>query len=959
MSQIEKLNLNINDDASNDYSEIIAQPNPPVFKPSGVDIRKDEAFRRLYALEYKKRHDEPMTEQEVAELKELYDASKEYRKFKDARTAYFEAHPDMLEKGTEGAWLRFVEESSNDGRNPHMVALFLRWLNSGMDEDEMVDEAYRRYCEEWPDNIDDDALEQLDRAAYKARDIYSGDAQFRGENHARKCRAVKQAEIDKAKAKHNPSEVLAAIEQIPEDKRLHYKDPNIKYNDESTETLARFMSDVLRAIHGQNAYVFLGKKWQSRHDDSSWYYIAQPAKTPSEDSLISNLTRMLYKAEQQNDWPEFFCNCNFQKPQAHGTRIVGDCEKPVGHRKAEFASRIVSFTVECDSFLSTGEKPETQEEKAASKDEQHRLIQWIHAELGLYPVMVVDSGNKSIQATYLLDTAGMEKEKAKNAYNYLGKLFSVLGADPAVFSVPHVYRAPQMYRWLNNEPIEVIQACLHFDPQAERYSLPDVVGRLERVLGIASQTEMGCVFDSNLALEELMENGVSVGFDSSLLETYVNDPKDYLGTHGHCSTNTLSGAIFNHYKQQGVKLARHEADTVADNLKDMYYKKRTLPIEMQRQMSRCWIAEEMRKYLDGVEPATDDIIEEWYDLIGVKKEDNHGRLTLYMTATNIVAAAFAGEAELNFKAYGQLCCPIVLGASGIGKTSYVLTLIPDEWALLDGSYNSGRAFDMYEAQKYLVAEYSEANEFFGKEGEALKRKLTSKHLEGRQLYERQRTEELRHTFFVMTSNSKELTFEDSGERRYGIVDLHHLTQELVVWRRGHIRALYDEFRQSGKGARILKRALLDVQQRGHSALAWDGEDAKYHDAVLASHTLLASDLQPIIDLFDWGAPICTDIVYRFSDLTSMAKIHSNSRILIRHLQDYLKRSFPEEQCVIKSGSNTFYRLPPLLKKSDGCNNGYYGDKYGIETHALETNSTQEATKLLGNNNQNKDGSQSL
>ena len=141
MSQIEKLNLNINDDASNDYSEIIAQPNPPVFKPSGVDIRKDEAFRRLYALEYKKRHDEPMTEQEVAELKELYDASKEYRKFKDARTAYFEAHPDMLEKGTEGAWLRFVEESSNDGRNPHMVALFLRWLNSGMDEDEMVDEA--------------------------------------------------------------------------------------------------------------------------------------------------------------------------------------------------------------------------------------------------------------------------------------------------------------------------------------------------------------------------------------------------------------------------------------------------------------------------------------------------------------------------------------------------------------------------------------------------------------------------------------------------------------------------------------------------------------------------------------------------------------------------------------------------------------------------------------------------
>ena len=954
MPKIETLNLNINDEASNDYSEIIAQPNPPVFKPSGLDIRKGDAIRRLRTLDVKKRRNEPMTEQEMAEQKELHEASREYREFKAARSAYFEAHPDKLEKSIEGTWLKFVEESSTDGRNPHMVSLFLRWLNSGMEDEEMVDEAYKRYCEEWPDNIDDDAYEQLERAAYKAREIYLDDESSQRNDHKLKSRAVKQAEIDKAKAKHSPSEVLEAIDQIPEDRRLRYKDPNIEYDDDSTETLARFMSDVLRIIHGPNAHVFLGHLWQSGHDDGCWYYTGMPAKSTAEDSLVSKMTNMLYKAEKQYDWPEFFCNCNFQQPQDHGTEIVGGCEKPVKHRKAKFTSRLVSFTVECDKFLSTGETPQTQEEKAAAKDEQHRLIQWIHAELDLYPVMVVDSGNKSIQATYLLDTAGMEKEKVKNAYNYRGKLFTVLGADPALFSVPHVYRAPQMYRSFNDEEGYVCQLCLHFDPQAPRYSLLDVVGRLERMLGITSQTEMGDVFDSNLALEELMAKGVSVGFDSSLLETYVNDPQDYLGTHGRCSTNTLGGAIFNLYKRLGFKLARHEADTVAEYLKEMSYTRRTLPVEMQRQMSRCWIAEEIRKYLDGVEPATDDILEEWYDLVGVKKEDIHGRLTLYKSATNIVAAAFAGEAELKFEAYGQLCCPIVLGASGIGKTSYVLTLIPDEWALLDGSYNSGKAFDMYEAQKYLVAEYSEANEFFGKEGEALKRKLTSKHLEGRQLYERQRTEELRHTFFVMTSNSKELTFEDSGERRYGIVDLHYLTQDQVVWRRGHIRALYDEFRKSGKGARVLKRALLDVQQRGHSALAWDGEDAKYHDAVLASHTLLASDLQPIIDLFDWGAPILTGKVYRFRDLASMANIRSNSRILIRHLQDLLKQSYPADECVVKSSNNTFYHMPPLLKSSDGYSNSYSGEKYGIEPQDLAKDNVRTSNTLFGNNGRDEE-----
>ena len=188
-----------------------------------------------------------------------------------------------------------------------------------------------------------------------------------------------------------------------------------------------------------------------------------------------------------------------------------------------------------------------------------------------------------------------------------------------------------------------------------------------------------------------------------------------------------------------------------------------------------------------------------------------------------VAAAFAGEPELDGRAYGQLCCPIILGASGIGKTSFVLSLIPSEWALLEGRYNSNDNFDMYEAQQHLVAEYSEANDFFGPEAEALKRKLTSVGLEGREMYKRQRTSEFRHTCFIMTANSRQMSFEDAGERRYGIVDLHYLSREQVEYRKANIRRLYDDFRNSGKGARILKHALLDIQHRGVNALAWVGD----------------------------------------------------------------------------------------------------------------------------------------
>lgn len=476
-----------NDASNDDYADIIEQPNPPVFQPTGLDIRNPELHDKYHGL-LKKKRKESLSPEDEALLKQLHAAAQEYRDFKDAKAAYFEAHPEMLEKSIEGAWQQFVEESEDGGRNPHMVSLFLRMLNAGADEETIVDEAYRRYSAEWPDDIDPDAYEQLERAANKAMEIHSEAPQGAGMKSTTDTKASrKEAEaIELAKTAHSPASILAEAVQLSEADRFAFKDPNAVYVDDSTETLAAFVVDTLRAVHGMNAHVFLGHQWQSAHDCGCWLYTGQPAKTRTDDALVNALTKRLEAAERDGDYPEFVCNCNFQQPQSHGTHLKDGKDVPVGHRRFDFASRVVSFTVECDMSLSTGKTPETDEEKATAKTEQREMIQWIYTKLRLYPVLVVDSGNKSIQATYLLDTTALDKQKSRELMHHLGQLFSVLGADPAVFTVPHVTRAPQMFRRIGegDGAQYACQKCLHFDPAAERYSLPDVIQRLENALGL-------------------------------------------------------------------------------------------------------------------------------------------------------------------------------------------------------------------------------------------------------------------------------------------------------------------------------------------------------------------------------------------------------------------------------------------------------------------------------------------
>lgn len=384
----------------------------------------------------------------------------------------------------EQAWRDFVRAAKENGRNNSMIPLFGRWVREdGMDVEDAIEEAYDRYCKEWPDNIDQDAYEQLERAAYKvAEEDWDGVADGTGGTATSPGKKAKMAKvksaIEEAKARWRTADILDEARAIPQDERLEYVTSEICSPDEHPERLAEFMAKVLRVIHGDNAYAFWGERHQSSHNAGCWYYTGQAAQSTKDDALVQNLERKL-----GTEWPECLCNCNFQKPQDHGTKIVSGKERPVGHRCKAYHSRIVSFTVECDKLLSTGTEPMTSDEKENAKAEQLELVQWIFAKLGIRPVMIVDSGNKSIQATYLLADSVKARDKVYDEYNYLGKLFSLLGADSSMFSVPRIYRAPNMYRDMGNGELSC-QRCLHFDPAAPRYVVSDLVELLEEKLGI-------------------------------------------------------------------------------------------------------------------------------------------------------------------------------------------------------------------------------------------------------------------------------------------------------------------------------------------------------------------------------------------------------------------------------------------------------------------------------------------
>ncbi|MBQ9367730.1 MAG: hypothetical protein IJT83_08115, partial [Victivallales bacterium] len=212
----------------------------------------------------------------------------------DARnTAFINGCAAWCQQNIEDAWDAFVKEGNENGRNNSMLPLFLRWLRNGLDVEDAVELACERYYEEWPEG-DLDAHEQLEHAACKAEEIIDDDnATPRPHKGAqgticRKTQMERQqkAAIEELKNEFCLSDILKEAAQIPETARFDYIDPNDEYADESMETLARFMADVTRTIHGLNAYIFCGKREQSGYQEPCWYYTGQPAKVPEDDKLI-------------------------------------------------------------------------------------------------------------------------------------------------------------------------------------------------------------------------------------------------------------------------------------------------------------------------------------------------------------------------------------------------------------------------------------------------------------------------------------------------------------------------------------------------------------------------------------------------------------------------------------------------------------------------------------------------
>ena len=137
----------------------------------------------------------------------------------------------------EQIWLDFVKAANENGRNNSMMPLLRHWLGDGMDMEDAIEEAYDRYCKEWPDNIDPDAYEQLERAAYRVADEdWDGGADGIGGTAASPVKKAKMAKvksaIDEAKARWRTADILAEARAIPQDERLEYVTSEICSPDE-------------------------------------------------------------------------------------------------------------------------------------------------------------------------------------------------------------------------------------------------------------------------------------------------------------------------------------------------------------------------------------------------------------------------------------------------------------------------------------------------------------------------------------------------------------------------------------------------------------------------------------------------------------------------------------------------------------------------------------------------------
>lgn len=188
---------------------------------------------------------------------------------------------------------------------------------------------------------------------------------------------------------------------------------------------------------------------------------------------------------------------------------------------------------------------------------------------------------------------------------------------------------------------------------------------------------------------------------------------------------------------------------------------------------------------------------------------------------------------------------ILKGKQGIGKTEFFRNIaVKPEWFTSGKDINTDKKDTLIEALCCWIFEAGELDGILKHEQALLKAFFTDTHCYYRMPYAKAAVKRERHTNFGGSVNDPKFIKDQTGSRRYGVIDATEIDSEKMrslpyEWYQQLWRQVYDIFLQNNTAYRLTKeeRALLESRNR------------------TATESLPCE--QEIIDIMNWNAPIET------------------------------------------------------------------------------------------------------
>ena len=299
---------------------------------------------------------------------------------------------------------------------------------------------------------------------------------------------------------------------------------------------------------------------------------------------------------------------------------------------------------------------------------------------------------------------------------------------------------------------------------------------------------------------------------------------------------------------------------------------------LERLLSEIAACEDYNPVKELLEKTPRDGVDRFSELLKLMGIQDNKRYCKIMRKFFIQGCAMVyneGDTRLDF-------APVFLGKQGCGKTllTSLIGISPD-------FFQEGARIDMREkdtlisANSRFLVELGEGDWTLGKGQSALKSYLTSPMTDVRKPFAAKPMRVPRHNVFILTTNEQRMLFDDTGNRRFPVIELTHMDTL-------GIRALAN---CTGWGAQLWAQMYETAYKSGADYRLTAAEiSAGEVDSV--NHLALKLGQQELLDLLDWDAPQSDWRLISSTDLAKELDLKFDGATIGRALRA-IQRAMPE------------------------------------------------------------------